>query len=233
MVQRFARISWVSWWRCTEGQTEDLSMARTSPPNSIAFFSLLIILSIVYGHSWVHCKWEMNWALIRNSFVFQQLTSKFEVSIFFGLLMLLFFRLILLFCFNYFLIFFHFYFDFFFQGKDGKASVTQELGWSLSTIFAPLGAFVARCKELASVCDAMLQLGRMKTGRAGHLAEFPGRIGPSLRRTVLELERSFLVALKLLEKTKGKVLVVQSSGPWQNSYAKWEFFDRSTPSDTQ
>ncbi|KAM3857822.1 dynein axonemal heavy chain 2 [Diretmus argenteus] len=86
-------------------------------------------------------------------------------------------------------------------------------GWVLdqSSIFAPVDAFVQRCKDLLEVCDCQQQFARREEGQQRTLQCFGGRRGPEVTRCLLESESTFDRGLQTLRSVGKGILDVKNT----------------------
>uniref|UniRef100_H2ZI86 Dynein axonemal heavy chain 2 n=1 Tax=Ciona savignyi TaxID=51511 RepID=H2ZI86_CIOSA len=94
-------------------------------------------------------------------------------------------------------------------------------GWVLdqTSIFAQVDAFVQRCKDLLEVCECQRHFAR-RYGDKTALPCFAGQRGPSIARSLLEIEGTFEKHLQILRSVKKGILDVKNTS-WHDDYNRF------------
>ncbi|XP_076804743.1 dynein axonemal heavy chain 2-like [Clavelina lepadiformis] len=95
-------------------------------------------------------------------------------------------------------------------------------GWVLdqSSIFAQVDAFVQRCKDLLEVCECQRHFARRRDGDKTPMPCFAGQRGPSIARSLLEIEGTFEKHLQMLQSVKKGILDVKNTS-WHDDYNRF------------
>ena len=95
--------------------------------------------------------------------------------------------------------------------------------WDPCPIFAPIDAFVQRCREVLDVCEGQLQfaLRRGPGGARLPLPVFGGAHGPDTSRSLIAMQQQFEGLLSILRYVRSDMLDVRSAR-WHDAYAAFK-----------
>ena len=88
------------------------------------------------------------------------------------------------------------------------------------TIFAQVDAFMQRCKDLLDVCEGQVHFGHRSEGKRTPVPPFAGVTGPSIVKSLEEIEATFDKHLSSLRSMRHCILDVKATS-WHDCYNRF------------